>query len=171
MIGNFFFMLSSATARLGHVGDPLFTERWRASDPIWVVRYRHGLPGSRRPLWSVVRERLLRPARIAGIAPVVARIAISTAAVDEQCALDAARRQLALEGAYIVGQVLAFEARIVQHDNGACRRCLVVEDRQHGIGWIALEAVAALGPFLDEDIIADVAYNSFRTIRKEDGDR
>jgi hypothetical protein len=36
-----------------------------------------------RGLWGVVREGLLRPARIAWIAPVVTRIAVSTAAIDE----------------------------------------------------------------------------------------
>src|SRR5215510_1999144 len=125
------------------------------------------------PLWSVIRERLLRPTRIPRIAPLraVTRIAISAAAVDEQRALDATGRQITLEGAHIVSEVLALEAGVVEHEYGARRRRLVVEDRQHGVGWIALEAVAAVGPFLEEDIIADVAHNSLRAIREEDGDR
>ena len=57
--------------------------RDRAGAPRQVV----GPTGSRilprRQLRGVVREGLLRPARIAWIAPVVTRIAVSTAAIDE----------------------------------------------------------------------------------------
>src|SRR5262249_60226289 len=58
-----------------------------------------------------------------------------------------------------------------EHQYGARWRRLVIEDRQHGIGRIALETIATVGPFLEEDIVANVAYNSFRTIREEDSDR
>src|SRR5262245_57333528 len=109
MISNFFFMLSSSSAWPSQC--MVLEECWRASDPTRLVYYRRSrIRRSLRPLWGVVRKCLLRPARIAGIAPVVARIAISAAAVDEQCALDPTCRQIALEGAHIVSEVFALEA-------------------------------------------------------------
>ena len=92
------------------------------------------------------RQRPFRPAQIAWITPAVARIAISTAAIDEQSALDSAGGQIALEGAHIVGQVFALQTRVVEHEPGTRGRRLVVEDRQHGLK-AAAEAKPASGPW------------------------
>src|SRR5262245_37924552 len=122
-------------------------------------------------LRSIVRKRLLCPTWIAWIAPVVARITISTAAIDEECSLKPIGGEIALKCAYVVSDVVALERGVVEHDGGACWGRFVVEDRQHSVGWVGLETVAALNPFLQEEIVADVAHNSLWTIREKDGHR
>src|SRR5262245_50855288 len=99
-------------------------------------------------LGGIVGKRLLRPTRIARVAPVVARVAIAAAAVDEQRTLYSRSRQVALECAHVIGQALATQAWIVEHDHRAGWGGIVAEDRQHDVGRITLEAIAAIGPFV-----------------------
>src|SRR5262252_8880367 len=122
-------------------------------------------------LGGIVGKRLLRPTRIARVAPVVARVAIAAAAVDEQRALYSRSRPVALERAHVIGQALATQAWIVEHDHRARWGGIVAEDRQHGVGRIALEAIAALGPFLQKQIVANVTDNALRAVREEHGHR
>jgi len=122
-------------------------------------------------LRRIVRKGLLCPTRIARIAPVVARITIPAAPIDEERTLNPLGWEVAVKRAYVVGQIVALEAGVVEHDDGASWGRFVVEDRQHSVGWISLEGIAALSPFLQEEIVADITHNSLRTVREEDGHR
>jgi hypothetical protein len=112
------------------------------------------------------RERLLRPAWIARIGIVIERVAGSPSAIDEQCRLCSDRGQRALQRSHIIEEVLAVEARIAEHDDRACRARFFIEDRQRCVGRIGLEAVLALGPLLQKEVVANMADDAQDDLRK-----
>jgi hypothetical protein len=68
-------------------------------------------------------------------------------AIDKQMCLYSRCRKIALKCPHIVSQIVAVKAGIVEHDDGACWRRFVIEDRKHVAARIALETIAILGPF------------------------
>src|SRR5262245_36017768 len=75
-----------------------------------------------------------RPGPVATLISIqVAGVAVanpsSTTAIDKQCALYSRCRKIALKRPHIVTQIVAIEAGIVEHDDGACWRRFVTEDR------------------------------------------
>src|SRR5262249_23132649 len=123
------------------------------------------------PKLLLVRKGLLRPTGITGIPRIVSRIAISAAPVDEECASYCCCRERTPKRPNVIRQILAIKAGIVEHDNDVCWRCFLIEDRKHRVGWIALEAIAPFGPFLEEEIVAHMADNPLGTVGKEYGHR
>src|SRR5262249_53166918 len=84
-------------------------------------------------LRRIVGKCLLCPTGIARITDVVARIAISAAAIDEQCALNAVGGKITLKCAHIISEVIALNTRVIEHDQGVGWRCLVLKVGKNGV--------------------------------------
>ena len=112
---------------------------------------------------------MLRPARIARIAPVKLWIARCTTAVDKQSTLGPARRRDACQYPRIILKSVTGKARITEHDDRARRPRSLIKDRQKGIGRVTLEAVFPVSPLLKEQIVANLADDPIRAFREERG--
>ena len=90
-----------------------------------------------------------------------------TAAVNKQCALSASCWESAFQCFCVIEHILTFNARITEQHDRICRLPFVIKNREDCVGRVAFETVAALGPSLQEQVVANVTHELLRTVRKE----
>ncbi len=148
--------LQVGPAGAGHRPSVAETGAGRPGRPAPVVRALR-LPRQRRRRAAVHaghRDRRERPAE----------------GVDEDGHQLALRRQAALEHVHRVGERVALDLRVLEHDDGVLGRLVAgLHERDHGVRRVVGEAVLALVPLVDELLGGEVPYDALRAVGEVEG--